>query len=89
MVRLAEEEIEGHRSVSSKLNANKALDKKYEGKSLHEIMDLPPSALQGLAKHADDELRAFHVENIRDLGNWKIATIAHAIAVMAKCETDD
>jgi len=60
MVRLAEEEIEGHRSRTSKLNANKALDKEHEGKSLQEILDLPPSALRGLAGQADELLRAFH-----------------------------
>lgn len=89
MVVLAAEELEGHRIDGSQLNANRALDKAHEGKSLHEILELPPSALSGLSTHADELLGAFHVYKIKDLGNWKAAKIANAIAAMAECETDD
>jgi len=89
MVALASEEIEGHRIEGSKLNANKCLDKKFEGKSLHSILELPPSAMAGLAEKADELLGGFHIHTIKELGTWKIAGIANAISTMANMETSD
>mmetsp|Transcript_12142 Transcript_12142/g.48898 ORF Transcript_12142/g.48898 Transcript_12142/m.48898 type:complete len:182 (-) Transcript_12142:237-782(-) len=89
LVRLAAEEIEGHRVEGSQLNASKALDKGHEGKALKDILALPPSALRGLPKAADELLGAFHVYTIADLGKWKHAEIASAIATMAKLEKEN
>lgn len=70
------------------MNANKALDAQHEDKSLTDIIALPPSALQGLAAHADELLRAFHIKTIEDLGQWKHAVIANGIATLADLETN-
>mmetsp|Transcript_22430 Transcript_22430/g.29064 ORF Transcript_22430/g.29064 Transcript_22430/m.29064 type:complete len:170 (-) Transcript_22430:1429-1938(-) len=86
-VLLATEEVEDHRDETSVLNANKALDKAHEGKSLKAIIKLPPSALQGLAESADELLGAFHIDSIEALGNWKIAHLASAIVELAELET--
>jgi len=68
-----------------KLNANKALDKEHELKSLTEIVGLPPSALQGLAEKADKKLAMFEppVETIKDLGDFKYYKLARAIKTLA------
>ena len=68
---------------------NLVLDKAHEGKSLKEIVELPPSALQGVAAHADDAWAALGVKSIGDLGSWKFAAAAHAIATLAECEAPD
>ena len=68
---------------------NLALDKAHEGKTLKEIIALPPSALQGVASHADDAWGALGVKTIRDMGTWKYAAAAHAIATLAACEAPD
>ena len=68
---------------------NLALDKAHEGKTLKEIIALPPSALQGVAAHADEAWAALGVKSIGDLGSWKFATAAHAIATLAECEAPD
>lgn len=89
LVALAAKEVPGHRDEDSKLNANKALDAAHENKSFHEILALPPSALQGLAEKHDELLEAFHIKTIQDLGTWKYGTLANAIVTLAELETED
>jgi hypothetical protein len=67
-------------------NLNKALDKAHEVKSLKEIVDLPPSALQGLAEHSDDTLAALNIHSVKDLGAWKYYKAAKAIDALASVE---
>lgn len=86
---LAALEQEGKRSEASILNINKAVDKKYEPKSLREILSLPPSALQGLAPWADEALATIHVTTIAKLGEWKFARWAEWIVELANYENDD
>lgn len=88
LCKLAETEIEDKREMKSRLNVNNALDKKHEGKHLSEILELPPSALQGLAPWVDDPLATLHIKTIRQLGTWKFAEWANAIAVMMPLEID-
>ena len=88
-VALAPFEIDGHRVEGSSLNANKALDKEHEGKSIAEILKLPPSALSGIAEHSDAELAKFKVKTIEDLGKWKFAIAANSIATLAEMESAD
>lgn len=83
---LSKLEVEGERSEFATLNANQALDKKHESKALKDITKLPPSALQGLAGWADEELGKLHVKTIGDLGNWKFAQWAEWITDLAKYE---
>ena len=89
LVALAPYELSEHRAAASTLNVNLALDKAHEGKTLKEIIALPPSALQGVAEHADDTWAALGVKSIGDLGSWKFAAAAHAIATLAACEAPD
>ena len=89
LVALAPYELAEHRSAASTLNVNLALDKAHEGKTLKEIIALPPSALQGVAAHADDAWAELGVKSIGDLGSWKFAAAAHAIATLAECEASD
>merc|ERR1712173_447495 len=63
-----------------------ALDKAMETKTLTEIVELPPSALQGLAESADAKLAKIHIHTIRDLGEWKYYKIAKAVAALAPIE---
>ena len=89
LVALAPYELSEHRAAASTLNVNLALDKAHEGKTLKEIIALPPSALQGVAEHADDTWAALGVKSIGDMGTWKFAAAAHAIATLAECEASD
>ena len=67
-------------------NLNKALDKAHETKSLKEIVDLPPSALQGLAEHSDAELHTLNITSVKGLAAWKYYKAAKAIAALAAVE---
>jgi hypothetical protein len=69
-------------------NVNKALDKAHETKTFNEILDLPPSALQGLAESADAKLAKMKIHTIRDLGNWKFYKISRAIVALAATEEE-
>ena len=89
LVALAPYELAEHRAAASTLNVNLALDKAHEGKTLKEIIELPPSALQGVAEHADDAWAELGVKSIGDLGSWKFAAAAHVIATLAACEASD
>lgn len=86
---LAALEQEGKRAEASIMNINQALDKKYEPKSLRDILRLPPSALQGLAPWADEALAQLHVTTIAKLGEWKFARWAEWIVELAEFENDD
>ena len=70
----------------SAFNINKALDKQHETKYLKEIIDLPPSALQGLAPHVDDTLATLKITSIKALGTFKYFTAAKAIVQLASTE---
>ena len=67
---LAEHEMPDRRVDGSTLNANKALDEAHEGKTIKEILALPPSALQGIAEHSDADLAKLKVRTVADLGTW-------------------
>lgn len=86
---LAPLEQPDRRQEGASMNANKALDKKHEKKPLQDISVLPPSALQGLAGWADDELAKLHIKTIAQLGDWKYAKWAEWIVVLSEFETAD
>lgn len=86
---LAPLEQPDRRQEGASMNANKALDKKHEKKPLQDIANLPPSALQGLAGWADDELAKLHIKTIAQLGDWKFAKWAEWIVVLSELETAD
>lgn len=68
------------------MNLNKLLDKEFETKTLAEILDAPPSALEGLTPKHDEILAGFKIKTIRDLGNWKYAKSAAALVALADGE---
>jgi len=68
------------------LNANKAVDKKHEGKSFTDIVKLPPSALQGLSEDADAMFAKYNIKTIAQLASWKFYNAAVAIVELSKLE---
>eukprot|EP00928_Gymnodinium_smaydae_P047310 TRINITY_DN31567_c0_g1_i1.p1 TRINITY_DN31567_c0_g1~~TRINITY_DN31567_c0_g1_i1.p1 ORF type:complete len:176 (-),score=46.13 TRINITY_DN31567_c0_g1_i1:120-647(-) len=84
----AAEEV-GGRDEEGAMNINKALDKKWETKSLHEILAAPISALQGLTPEDDELFAHVHVKSIRQLGSWRFARWAEAICDAADFEKLD
>jgi len=68
------------------LNLNKLVDKAYEDKTINELLDAPPSALEGLTPKHDELLAEFKIKTIRDLGNWKYAAKAQALIALASGE---
>ncbi|WP_409489828.1 hypothetical protein [Amycolatopsis sp. cmx-11-12] len=69
------------------LNLNKLVDKAWEDKGINELLDAPPSALEGLTKKHDELLAEFKIKTVRDLGNWKYAAKAHALVQLADGES--
>jgi len=69
-----------------KFNVNKCLDKAHEGKFLADVIQLPPSALEGLTPKADELLSAFGIKTIAQLADWKYYHLANALTVMASLE---
>ncbi|CAJ1445849.1 unnamed protein product [Effrenium voratum] len=86
---LASLEQTDKREEGAALNINKAMDKKHECKSLKEILELPPSALQGLAGWADAELAKVGVTTIAKLGDWKYAKWSEWISELSSFENTD
>eukprot|EP00811_Abedinium_folium_P004654 NODE_14286_length_1117_cov_10.147475.p1 GENE.NODE_14286_length_1117_cov_10.147475~~NODE_14286_length_1117_cov_10.147475.p1 ORF type:complete len:206 (-),score=71.51 NODE_14286_length_1117_cov_10.147475:411-1028(-) len=71
------------------LNINAAVDKAYEGKSLHDLCGAPTAALQGIAERGEAILAKLHVKTVRELGGWKYYKIAKAIVGLAALEQPD
>ncbi|KAI9021846.1 kinase-like domain-containing protein [Hyaloraphidium curvatum] len=51
-----------------------------------EILDWPPSMLKGISEEKDKTFAELHIKTVRDLGNYKYAIIANAIATLAELE---
>eukprot|EP00930_Biecheleria_cincta_P064145 TRINITY_DN496_c0_g1_i1.p1 TRINITY_DN496_c0_g1~~TRINITY_DN496_c0_g1_i1.p1 ORF type:complete len:1538 (-),score=424.38 TRINITY_DN496_c0_g1_i1:140-4714(-) len=83
---LAPLEAEGKRPEDSAMNLNQILDKAYETKPLQEIVELKPSALQGLAAAAEKALAGLHIKTVGQLGEWKHARWAEYIVTLAGFE---
>ncbi|HZZ45385.1 MAG TPA: hypothetical protein VFE65_00710 [Pseudonocardia sp.] len=64
----------------------KLVDKAWEDKTAQEILQAPPSALEGLTPAHDEKLAEFGIKTINDLANWKYTKRARALADLA--ETD-
>jgi hypothetical protein len=69
------------------LNLNKLVDKAYEDKTIKELLDAPPSALEGLTPKHDELLAELKIKTVRDLANWKYAAKARALATLADSES--
>mmetsp|Transcript_59 Transcript_59/g.66 ORF Transcript_59/g.66 Transcript_59/m.66 type:complete len:177 (+) Transcript_59:79-609(+) len=92
MSKRAGDELEGEAKKKQKtkpaytFNFNDAVMKEHETKSFTEIIQLPPSALQGLADHVNPMLEAFKITTIEKLAAWKYYHMARAIATLAAIE---
>jgi len=65
------------------MNVNFAVVKEYEGKSLKDIVNAPPHAIQGLAAHSDAMMEQLGLRTIRQMGGWKFYRLARAICTLA------
>jgi hypothetical protein len=61
----------------------KLVDIAWEDKTASEILAAPPSALEGLTEKHDEQLAALGIKTIADLGKWKYAKRAAALADLA------
>eukprot|EP01094_Clydonella_sp_ATCC50884_P015023 TRINITY_DN255_c0_g1_i1.p1 TRINITY_DN255_c0_g1~~TRINITY_DN255_c0_g1_i1.p1 ORF type:complete len:202 (-),score=83.20 TRINITY_DN255_c0_g1_i1:281-832(-) len=78
------QKVEEHAGFS--LNVNLALMKATEIKGFREVLDLPPSALQGIAEHSDADLKKLHINTVRELGEYKFYKLAKAVVTLAEKE---
>ena len=71
----------------AEVDLTKFLDKAYESKSLKEVLQLPPSALQGVTEQDAAALQsAFGIRTIADMGRSKHFKIAQSLMHMAEFE---
>ena len=69
----------------AEIDLTKFLDKAHEKKTLKEILQLPPSALQGVSEKDAEALNsAFGIRTIEDMGRSKYFKIAQSILNMAE-----
>jgi hypothetical protein len=69
------------------MNINKAVDKKWESKSLKEIARAPVDALQGVSEGDAKLLKeAFGVDTVKELAELKYVRLAQAIVALADAE---
>jgi len=71
------------------MNINAALTTFWEGSSLKELLDAPPSAFSGLKEEHDKDFAALGIKTIKDMASWKYFTWARAIVALANVETLD
>lgn len=65
------------------MNFGKLVDKAWEGKTAAEILNAPPSALEGLTEKHDAQLAELGIKTIEQLAGWKYARRARALADLA------
>lgn len=66
--------------MSVSMELGKVLDKAYEGKSLDEVLQAPPSALAGLTEKHDAILKDLGIKTIKDMATYKYFALANALA---------
>ncbi len=65
------------------IELSKKLDKDYEGKTLAEILDAPPSALAGLTDKHAELLAGLGIKTVRDLGSNKFFAVAGVLVALS------
>ena len=65
------------------IELSKKLDKDYEGKTLAEILDAPPSALAGLTDKHAELLAGLGIKTVRDLGSNKYFAVAGVLVALS------
>eukprot|EP00931_Biecheleriopsis_adriatica_P012905 TRINITY_DN114171_c0_g1_i1.p1 TRINITY_DN114171_c0_g1~~TRINITY_DN114171_c0_g1_i1.p1 ORF type:complete len:170 (-),score=51.05 TRINITY_DN114171_c0_g1_i1:116-625(-) len=90
-VGLKDAEEDGKRDPAGEMNFNNGVDKAWETKSIKEICEAPPSALQGLSEKADGILqkKPLNVKTIEQLASLKFCRWAESIVELAKYEVAD
>lgn len=83
---LSETEVEGKRPEGSTANVNSGVDKAFEGHSFKQLLEAPPSALQGLAAWTDTTLAQLRIKTIKDLAVWKYCRWAEALVMASEFE---
>ena len=73
-------------TVHPTMNIHRALVEKDETKPLPEVLKLPVSSLVALGSRADSDFAQLGINNIEDLGRWKQARHAEAIASLSVYE---
>ncbi len=68
--------------MAVQVNLSKGLDKAYEGSSVKEILDAPPSALAGLTEKHDEAFKGLGIKTVRDLGTNKYFALAGVLAAL-------
>jgi hypothetical protein len=70
-------------TMAVSIELGKKLDKDYEGKSLKEILDAPPSALAGLTDKHAELLAGMGIKTVRDLGSNKYFALAGVLVALS------
>jgi hypothetical protein len=69
--------------MAVQVELSKSLDKAYEGASVQELLDAPPSALAGLTEKHDKLLaEVLGINTLRDLGSNKYFALAGALVAL-------
>lgn len=68
------------------LNINNAVDKEYEGCSLHELCSAPITAIQGIGPKGTEAMHKLKIKTIKQLGTYKFYKMAKAITILSKTE---
>lgn len=83
---LADTEDEGFPAQKSRVNIREALHMEHESKTLKEVMQLPPSALNMFPHKADEVLKHLRIQTIKSLGNRKVLKWAAAMVALEQYE---
>lgn len=83
---LSTTEEEAARADDCQMNINKAVDKKYETKTLQEIVAAPVAALQGISEEKGLLFHNLGVQTVGDLATLKYCQWAESIVELAKYE---
>ncbi len=65
------------------IELGKKLDKEFEGKSLEEILDSPPSALAGVTERHNELFASLGIKTVRDLGSNKYFALAGVLVALS------
>jgi len=68
------------------MNVNFAVVKEYESKTLQELCDAPPHAIQGISELSGEVMSVLGLKTLRDMGTWRFYRHARAIVALAEKE---
>uniref|UniRef100_A0A7S1B0R9 EF-hand domain-containing protein n=1 Tax=Noctiluca scintillans TaxID=2966 RepID=A0A7S1B0R9_NOCSC len=68
------------------MNVNFAVVKEYESKTLQELCEAPPHAIQGISELSDEVMSVLGLKTVRDMGTWRFYRHSRAIVALAEKE---